>query len=120
VPARSIEQYACANNVGMNEVLRRIDAAVNMRLGGKIDHPIKLMVSHERVYLIGVGNVGFEKFVAFAMFLDHTIKIGGIAGVSEDIDVAHVGRLVMLQNIPNKVAADESAATGHKNAHSKS
>jgi hypothetical protein len=23
----------------------------------------------------------------------------------------------MLQNIPNKVAPDESAATGHKNAH---
>jgi hypothetical protein len=24
----------------------------------------------------------------------------------------------MLQNIPNKVAPDESAATGHENAHS--
>ena len=89
-----------------------------MRFGGKINDGEKLVFEHELVHLIGIGDVGFEKFVTLAMFLDHAIEIGEIAGVSENIDIRYRGRLVMLQNIANKIAADESAATGHKNAHS--
>ncbi len=88
-----------------------------MRFGGEIDDCVKLMLGHERVHLVGVRYIGFEKLVAFAMFFDHAIKIGEIARVSEHIDIAHRCRLVMLQNIPNKVAPDESAATGYKDAH---
>ena len=89
-----------------------------MRFGREIDHSVKLVLGHERVHLVGVGDVGFEKFVTLAMFLDHAIEIGEIAGVSQHIDIGDVGRLVMLQNVANKVAPDESTATGYKNAHS--
>jgi hypothetical protein len=75
------------------------------------------MLGHQSVHLVGVCDIGFEKFVAFAMFLDHAIEIGEIARVSEHIHIGHVRRLVMLQNISNKVAPDESAATGYKDAH---
>jgi hypothetical protein len=75
------------------------------------------MLGHESVHLIGVRDIGFEKLVAFAMFFDHAIQIGEVARVSEDIDVSHVRGLVMLQNIPNKIATGESTATGYKNAH---
>ena len=78
------------------------------------------MFRHEFVHLIGIGDVGFEKFIAFAMFLDHAIEVGQIARVSERIDVGHVRRLVMLQDIANKIAPDEAAAAGHENSHSKS
>ena len=78
------------------------------------------MLGHERVDLIGIGDVGFEKFVAFAMFLDHASEAGEVTGISEHIDIGHRRRLVMLQNVANKVAPDESAAAGHENAHSKS
>jgi hypothetical protein len=88
-----------------------------MRFGSEIDDRIKLMLGHEGVHLVGVRDIGFEKLVALAMFFDHAIEIGEIARVSEHIDVGHVRRLVMLQNIPNKVAPDESAATGYKDAH---
>jgi hypothetical protein len=67
--------------------------------------------------LVGISDIGFEKFVTLAMFFDHAIEIGEIARVSEDIHIGHVRRLVMLQNIANKVAPDESAATGYKDAH---
>ena len=75
------------------------------------------MFGHQSVHLIGVSDIGFEKFVMLAMFFDHAVEIGEIARVSEHIDVGHVRRLVMLQNIANKVAPDESAATGYKDAH---
>ena len=75
------------------------------------------MLGHQCVHLVGICNVGFEKFVTLAMFFDHAVEIGGIARVSEHIHVGHKRRLVMLQNIPNKVAPDESTATGYKDAH---
>ena len=88
MPPRAIEQHARADHVGVNEILRRIDAAIDVRFGGEIDHGIKLVLGHERVHLVGVGDIGFEKFVALAMFLDHAIEIGEIAGVGQDIDIA--------------------------------
>ena len=75
------------------------------------------MLGHQSVHLVGIRDIGFEKFVTLAMFFDHAIEIGEIARVSEDIHIRHVRRLVMLQNIANKVAPDESAATGDKDAH---
>ena len=72
----------------MNEILRRINAAIDVRFGGEIDHGVKLMLGHERIHLIGIGDIGFEKFVALAMFLRYAIEIGEIAGVGQDIDIA--------------------------------
>ena len=74
--ARAIEQHARADDIGVNEILRVVDAAVDVRFGGEIDDRVKLMLGHERVHLIGVCDIGFEKFVALAMFLDHAIQIG--------------------------------------------
>ena len=113
----AIEQDTRADDVGMDEIERRIDTAIDMRFGSEIDHAIKLVLGHERVHLVRIRDVGFEKFVTLAMFFDHAIQIGEIARVSEHIDIAHRRGLVMLQNIPNKVAPDESAATGYKDAH---
>jgi hypothetical protein len=89
-----------------------------MRLGREVNDGVKLMLGHERVHRVGIGNVGFEKVVTLAMFLDHAFQIGQVPGISEHIDVADRGRLVMLQNIPNKIASDESTSTGDKYAHS--
>ena len=75
------------------------------------------MLGHQCVHQVGIGDIGFEKFVTLAMFFDHAFKIGDVTGVSEHIHISDVCGLVMLQNIPNKVAPDESAATGDKDAH---
>jgi hypothetical protein len=114
---RAIQEHARADYVCMNKVERIVDTAIHMRFCREIDHRVKPVLGHQSVHLVGVRDIGFEKFVAFAMFFDHPIKIGEIARVSEHIHVGHVRRLVMLQNIPNKVAPDESAATGYKDAH---
>jgi len=117
VAAGTIEKHARADDIRMDEIKWRINAAIDMRFRGKINHGVKLVLGHERVHLIGARDVGFEKLVTFAMFLDHAIEIGEITRVSQHVDVGHERWLVMLQDIPNKVAPDESAATGHENAH---
>jgi hypothetical protein len=101
----------------VNEIEWIVDAAIHVRFSREIDDRIELMFGHERVHLIGIRDISFEKLVAFAMFFDHAIEIGEIARVSEHIHVAHIRGLVMLQNIPNKVAPDESTTTGYKDAH---
>ncbi len=88
-----------------------------MRFGSEINHCVEPMLGHQRVHRVGIRDIGFEKFVTLAMFFDHTIKVDDVTGISEHIDISDVCRLVMLQNIPNKVAPDESAATGDKDAH---
>jgi hypothetical protein len=117
VAPRAIKQHTRADDICVDEIERRIDAAVDMRFGSEIHDRVKLMLGHEGVHLVGVGDIGFEKLVAFGMFLDHAIEIGEIACVSKHIDVGHVRWLVMLQNIPNKVAPDEPTATGYEKAH---
>src|SRR5215469_5995248 len=101
----------------MNEIEGIVNAPVHMGFCGEIDHRVEPVLGHQGIHLIGISYIGFEKFVTLAMFFDHAIEIGEIARVSEDIHIGHVRRLVMLQNIANKVAPDESAATGYKDAH---
>jgi hypothetical protein len=117
VSARRIEKDARSDNVGVNEILRRIDAAIDVRFGREIDHGIKLVIGHERVHLIGVGDVALEKFVTLAVLLHHAVEVREIPRVSQSIDICYVRRLVMLQNVTNKVAPDEATAAGNKNAH---
>ena len=110
---RCIQQHACADDVGMNKVLWRIDAAIDMRFGGEIDDGVKLMLGHQRIHLVGIGDIGFEKFVMIAIFLGHAGEVGNVARISQRIDICYVSRLVMFQNVANKVAADEAAAARH-------
>ena len=88
-----------------------------MRFSGKINDGVERMIGHERVDLIGIGDIGFEELVTVAVILRHTFEIGEIAGVGQDIDITDVGRLVMFQNVANKVAANEAAAARYQNAH---
>ncbi len=115
--AGAIEQHTGADHIGMNEVQRRINAAIDMRFGREINNGVKLMLGHELIHLIGIGNVGLEEFVPIAVLLGYALEVGEVAGVGQDIDISDVGRLVMFQNVANKVAADETAAARYQYAH---
>jgi hypothetical protein len=113
----AIEQDTGPNHIGVDEILGIVDAAVDVRFSGEIHDRVKRLAGHERVHLVGVRDIGFEKIVTLAMFLGDSVQVREISGVREDIDISHRSRLVMFQNIPNKVAPDEATATGHQYAH---
>jgi len=71
------------------------------------------VLGHELIHLVGIGNVGLEEFVAIAVRLGQTVEIGKVASVGQDINIRDVSRLVMFQNVANKVAANETAAARH-------
>lgn len=84
-----------------------------MGLGREIDNGVKPMLRHELIHLVGIGNVGLEEFVAIAVRLGQTVEIGKVASVGQDVNIRDVSRLVMFQNVANKVAANETAAARH-------
>ena len=84
-----------------------------MGFGREINDRVKLVLGHELIHLVGIGNVSLEEFVAIAMRLDQTVEVGKVAGVGQDINIRDVSRLVMFQNVANKVAANETAAARH-------
>ena len=110
MPAGAIKQHTGADHVGVDEVLRRIDAAIDVRFGREINDGIELMLGHELIHLVGIGDIGLEEFVAITILLGHAFEVGQIAGVGKDVDIRYVSRLVMFQNVANKVAANETAA----------
>jgi len=113
MPSRCIEQHARADDIGVDEILRGIDAAIDVRFGGEINDGIELMFGHQGIHLIGIRDIRFEEFVTIAMLLRYTCEIRQIAGIGEYIDVGYVSRLVMFQNVANKVAPNEAAAARH-------
>ena len=110
MPPGAIKQHTGADHVSVNEIQRRINAAIDMGLGREIDNGVKLMLGHELIHLVGIGNVSLEEFVAIAVRLSQTVEIGKVARVGQDINIRDVSRLVMFQNVANKVAANETAA----------
>ena len=114
---RRIEQDAGSDDVRMNEILRRINAAIDVRFGGEIDHGIKRMLDHELIHQVNIRDVGLEEFVTIAILLRDAIQVREVPGVSQYVHIGYRRRLVMLQNITNKVAPDETTATRYKNAH---
>jgi hypothetical protein len=73
----------------MDEVLRGINAPVDMGFRGKVDDGIKRVLGHQSVHLVDICNIGFEKFVTLAMFLRYAVEVGEVSGVREDVDVTH-------------------------------
>ncbi len=117
MPAGAIEHHTGTNHVGVNEILRGINAAIDMGFGSEINDGVELVLGHELIHLIGIGDVGLEEFVAIAVLLGHALEVGEVAGVGQDIDIREVSRLVMFQNVANKVAANETAAARYQYAH---
>jgi hypothetical protein len=96
VAAGAIEEHAGSDHIRVDEILGRINAAIHVRFRGEIHHRVKGVLGHERIHLIGICNIGFEKFVSLAMFLGYTFQIGKIPGIGEHVDVADRSGLVML------------------------
>ena len=104
--------------LSMNEIARIVNAAIDMRFRGEVNDRIKLVLGHQRIHLVGIGNIGFEKFIAIAVFLDHAVEIGEVAGIREHVDVTDQRRFVVLEDVTNEIAAYESAAARYQNSHS--
>src|ERR1700749_173619 len=102
-------------DVGPNESRRTVDRAVDMRLGGEVEHRIGIEFLEDAGYGHPVADVGLAKGVA-------RIALCGAQGAQ----ICRVGQLVDIENgdvkVPDQQPADrrtdKSGAAGYQNSHS--
>ena len=84
-----IKHHAGAYNVGMNEVLRGINTPINVRFRCEIYHRIKMMLMHQRIHLLAIGDVRMEKLVTLPKFLLKTRQILRVPRIGQYIDIGN-------------------------------
>ena len=104
---RPFEQGLRAENVGVDEVLRRLDRAVDVRLGGEVDHGLAAFAGTGDGFRI--GDVADDELGADAL------EIGRIPGIGELVE--HHDLVAVSHEPPNEVRADEAGAAGDEHAH---
>jgi hypothetical protein len=109
VGACRFEQHVGALDVGLDEVARAVDRAVDVRLGGEVDHAGRPVGDEQLVQCRAVADVGVA---------EHMARVAG--QVRERFEVAGVGQLVDVDDAPvafgdqqaNQGGADEAGAAG--------
>ncbi len=112
VGTHRFEQAEGADDVGLDEVFRAMDAAVNVRFGGKIDDGAGLVLGKQFGDEVEIADLALDEDVA--RIASQCGEVFEIAGVSQRIEVDD--RFIRLrQPVEDKIAADEAGAAGDKN-----
>ena len=106
------EQAEGADDVGLDEVFRAVDAAVDVRFGGKIDDGAGLVLGEQFGDEVEIADVALDEDVArIALQSGEVLEV---AGVGQRIEVDD--RFIRLrQPVEDEIAADEAGAAGDKN-----
>ena len=111
--ARGIEQHHGAVDVGVQERLGIVDAAIDVGLGGEVDH--RGHVAHDGIDHHAVGDVAAHE--AVARMRGNVGKVLQIAGIRQGVEVDDVILRMMLQDVADEVRADEAGAAGDQDLH---
>src|SRR6202023_2892042 len=107
--ARCLEQLEGADDVGVDEVAGVVDRAVDVALGGKVEHRRRALLGEEAAHLGTVGDVaGGEPEARLSPDVGQVLET---AGVGELVEHDHPG-VGLGKGQPHEVAADEPGAAG--------
>jgi len=104
-----VEEVLCAEDIGLEEELRMVDAAVDVAFCGEVDHEIKVVLFEESVCEVSVADISFDELAAVG--LEVAVEGVDIAGVGKQVEDnnAYVVR-VSGQEMFDKVGANEAGA----------
>ena len=109
VGAHGFEQAEGADDVGLDEVFRAVDAAVDVGFGGKIDHGAGLMLGEQFGDEVEVADVALDEEVA--RIATQRCEILEVAGVGQRVEVDD-GLIGLRQPVEDEIAADEAGTAG--------
>ena len=114
---RAVQQRGGPEHVRVHESRRPADAAIDMRLRGEVHHREEAMLLHQRVDLRRVGDVRVEEFIALAIGRGDPFEIRKIPGIGQRIHIRDHSRPIVLEHMPDEIAADEAAAASDEETH---
>ena len=103
--ARRLDQLAGADDVGLHEGRRPLDGAVDVRLGGAVDHPHRPLLAVEALDKYPVGDVSLDE--GEARVRRHVVEAAAVAGVGQLVQDDDP-RPRVRQNVAHEVRANEA------------
>ena len=111
---RGFEQRVGADQIGVDEGRGTVDRAVDMALGGEVQHGVRLLLAEDGIEAGAVADID----LVVAMTVAH-------AGLAQRFEVAGIGELVDVGYAPIGIGhdvadhgrADETGAAGDENSH---
>ena len=112
--AARFQQIERADDIGVDEVGRRLDRTVDMGFGRQVNHGVRVEIGKHAIDRRAIANVRLHETVAVvAGDLAQRIEI---AGISELVDVADVV-LGLADQESADGRTDETCPSGHDDAH---
>ena len=112
---RGFQQTQGAEHVGLNKNLGRVDRAIDMAFGRKVDHARDPMFLQQGGDRGGVADVALRKGVTRDFF--QFLQVGKIARIGELVETddrfnGSLARIGIEQMMANEIGADKSRASG--------
>ncbi len=109
---RRLEEDGGAADIGVDEVERTVDGAIDVAFSREVDHRVDRVLGEDTSHCVGIPDVGVNEEVAVRVCRAHTFEARQMAGVGQSIDVDQPHVIVGRQREANEVRSDKAGATG--------
>ncbi|MOA30968.1 hypothetical protein D3C78_1520960 [compost metagenome] len=114
VTPHRLEQMERPDDIGLDEVLRSVDRAVDVRFRREVDHGPRPVLSQQTIHQRPVADIAMHEGMARVPF--QAGEILQVAGVGQLVEADH--RFVMAgEPVQHEVGADEAGAAGYEDGH---
>ena len=115
VGARRFEQRERASQIGLEDRLRRQDAAVHVRFGGEVDDGVGRKLVQQGVHQRRVANVAVHE--AIPRIGRHRLQVLEVPGVGELVQIDQGANAILRKHQADERRSDEPRAAGNQQSH---
>ena len=115
VLAAGVEQHARADDIRLQEDLRILDGAVDMRLRRKVDDNVRLLLLKDAVDSLAVRDVRADELEV--LLLHRRLERLKIARIRQLVDADDAVARMLLEHVVDEVRTDEAGTAGHDDIH---
>ena len=111
--SRGLKETQRAKDIGLGKRERILDGAVDMALGGKVDHPVDHIVPEDLEDRVEVADVSLHEDVVGGVF--NIFEIGKVARIGQFVEVDDAVVRILVDEPADNMVADEAGTAGNKN-----
>ena len=115
VLAAGVEQHARADDVRLQEDLRILDGAVDMRLRRKVDDDVRLLLLEDAVDRTAVCDVRTDELEV--LLLHRRLERLEVARIRQLVDADDAVTRMLLEHVVDEIRTNEAGTAGHYNYH---
>lgn len=115
VLAAGVEQHARADDIRLQEDLRILDGAVDMRLCREVDDDVRLLLLKDAVDSLTVRDVRADELEV--LLLHRRLERLKIARIRQLVDADDAVSRMLLEHVVDKVRTNEAGTAGHDDIH---